>query len=85
MSRQSLYVLQTDAICSISKLCPKIIDESGHNPIDGPNINKTQIDEDKPLGFGAEIKIEPEIILPKYGDEGKIFFRKSVRSNNNFL
>lgn len=60
------YVLQEAASRSISELYPKIIDESGHKPIDYPKINITQMDEDKPLGFEAEIELEPEIILPKY-------------------
>ena len=60
------YVLQEAASRSISELYPKIIDESGHKPIDYPKINITQMDEDKPLGFEAEIELEPEIILPMF-------------------
>lgn len=60
------YVLQEAASRAISELYPEIIDESGHKPIDYPKINITRMEEDKPLGFEAEIELEPEIKLPKY-------------------
>ncbi len=60
------YVLQEAASRSISELYPEIIDEPGYKPIDYPKINITQVEEDKPLGFEAEIDLEPEIRLPKY-------------------
>jgi len=60
------YVLQEAASRSISELYPEIIDDSGFKPIDYPKINITHMEEGKPLGFEAEIELEPEINLPKY-------------------
>ena len=60
------YVLQEAASRSISELYPEIIEESGYRPIDYPKINIIQMEEDKPLGFEAEIELEPDIVLPKY-------------------
>lgn len=60
------YVLQEAASRSISELYPEIIEASEFKPIDYPKIKITQMEEDKPLGFEAEIELEPEIILPKY-------------------
>ena len=60
------YVLQEAASRAISELYPEIIDASEFKPIDYPKINITQMEEDKPLGFEAEIELEPDITLPKY-------------------
>ncbi|MCJ7666154.1 MAG: trigger factor [Actinobacteria bacterium] len=60
------YVLQEAASRSIAELYPDIIEESGYQPIDYPKINIIQMEEDKPLGFEAEIELEPDIVLPKY-------------------
>ncbi len=60
------YVLQEAASRSISELYPEIIQSSEFKPIDLPRINITRMEEDKPLGFEAEIDLEPEITLPKY-------------------
>lgn len=60
------YVLQEAASQSISVLYPEIIKESKIKPIDFPKINITLMEENKPLGFEAEIELEPEIVLPKY-------------------
>jgi len=60
------YVLQEAASRSISELYPGIIEDSGFKPIDYPKINISQMEEGKPLGFEAEIELEPEITLPKY-------------------
>ncbi len=60
------YVLQEAASRSISELYPEIIEASEFKPIDFPKINITLMEEDKPLGFEAEIELEPEIALPRY-------------------
>ena len=60
------YILQEAANRSISELYPEIIDASEFKPIDYPQINITQMEEDKSLEFEVEIEIEPEIVLPKY-------------------
>jgi trigger factor len=60
------YVLQEAASRSISELYPEIIESSEFKPIDLPKINITSMEEGKPLGFEAEIDLEPEITLPKY-------------------
>lgn len=60
------YVLQEAASRSISELYPDIIKKSELDPIDYPKINITLMEEDKPLGFEAEIELEPDITLPKY-------------------
>jgi trigger factor len=60
------YVLQEAASHSISELYPEIIQSSEFKPIDLPKINITRMEEGKPLGFEAEIELEPEITLPKY-------------------
>ncbi len=60
------YVLQEAASHSISELYPEIIEASEFKPIDFPKINITLMEEDKPLGFEAEIELEPEIVLPRY-------------------
>jgi len=60
------YVLQEAASRSISELYPQIIEESEFKPIDYPRISITQMEEGKPLGFDAEIELEPDLVLPKY-------------------
>ncbi len=60
------YVLQEAASRSISELYPEIVEASEFKPIDFPKINITLMEEDKPLGFEAEIELEPEIALPRY-------------------
>ena len=60
------YVLQEAASRSISELYPEIIETSKLKPVDYPKIKISQIEEDKPFGFEAEIQLEPEITLPRY-------------------
>lgn len=60
------YVLQEAASHLISGLYPEIIKEAKIKPIDFPKINIILMEENKPLGFEAEIELEPEIVLPKY-------------------
>ncbi len=60
------YVLNEAASLSISELYPDIIMESNLKPIDYPKIKITQLAEDLPLGFEAELELEPEIELPGY-------------------
>lgn len=60
------YVLSEAASISISELYPKIVTDTDLKPIDYPEVNITQLDENLPLAFEITVDVEPKPKLPEY-------------------